>query len=230
MSGVGHQHQNYFMPTTRQTNRTHPDCHHLEANWKWQSDLLLVQPPSWMQCGRPVYSYAASTLQRQHSYRVACKHSNALQYSEVCSAAMYDVRCLIQKKSYTCLALCNTWTSSFCLLLFWILLQNNDEKRHCMNVWRAYDTPIAALLCSFTCLIQAESAFLQIYRSGRPDISIPDISILYTLMHFRSCLVRTINCPINCISRTFFDALSSADSRRPKGGCHHHMLSCEVSR
>ena len=94
MSDVGHQHQDYFMQT-RKTGRMHHDCHHPEANWNWWSALLQGQPPRGMQCGGPVYSYAASTLHRQHAYRVACEHSNAFQYPEFCRVAIYDVRCLI---------------------------------------------------------------------------------------------------------------------------------------
>ena len=94
MSGVGHQHQGYFTHTEK-TGRMHHDCHHPETNWKWQSALLLGQPPGSTQTrGGPVYSYAASTLQRQLSHRVACEHSNAFQYSGFVEPP-YDVRCLI---------------------------------------------------------------------------------------------------------------------------------------
>ena len=71
MSGVGHQHQNYFKHT-RRTGRMHHDCHNPEINWDWQPALLLGQPPgSTKTRGGPVYSYAASTLQRQLGYRGA---------------------------------------------------------------------------------------------------------------------------------------------------------------
>ena len=55
----------------------------------------------------------------------------------------YSIRCFIRKTGCNCLALVNTWTSSFCMLMLWILLQNTDEKRDCSNVQRSYSTIVS---------------------------------------------------------------------------------------
>ena len=71
-------------------------------------------------------------------YCMTSKHSNALLYSRPCSVTIYDVRCLIQWKGCNCVAFVNTGTSSYCSLMFWILLKITDEMRNCLNIYWSY--------------------------------------------------------------------------------------------
>ena len=68
------------------------------------------------------------------TYHLASKESNAVQYSELCAAA---IRCLMldpKEGSTVGFGLVNTRTSSFSMLSFWIVLQYTHRKRDRLNV------------------------------------------------------------------------------------------------
>ena len=50
----------------------------------------------------------------------------------------YNTRCLIRKKACDCPTLMNTRTLFVCMLVFWIMLENTNEKRDCLNVQQCY--------------------------------------------------------------------------------------------
>ena len=135
ITGVGHHHQNYFMHSRLKYRMQH-DCQHPEANWKWQWVLPLGRPPRTTQSSRLVYSYAASTLHRHLGYRMTSKHPS-LSNIRSCVGSPYNVWCLNWKKHDNCPSLLNPGKSSFCMLLLWILVQNTDENRDCLNFKRS---------------------------------------------------------------------------------------------
>ena len=74
-------------------------------------------------------------------YRTASKHSRHTNVWS-CVELSCNVRYLIRKQVYNCLALVNTGTSPFCMLFFWIKPQNNDAKRDYLNVKWSYGSDV----------------------------------------------------------------------------------------
>ena len=103
---------------------------------KWLKIILLTLKtkllvPSWMSDNYHTWRIMSHKIQRRTVWLLNI-HALSNVWNRV--ELPYDIRCLIQKKGYHCLAVVNTGTTSFGTLLLWILLQSVDEKRISFSV------------------------------------------------------------------------------------------------